>query len=192
MSRPKQNVWSGKAPGRDTSCGSREEKKDSDEKETVPNANYLWISYFATALNENGRAALVMANSASDAGNSEYDIRKKMIEAGIIKQMVTLPSNMFSSVTLPATLWFFDNAKKEVYIDLDGKYEAVGGELEAAGDKSDTCVVSAFTIFVDDAEVEVAVYNIGGNNYFKLRDLGDAIGFKVDYDAAARTVEIIS
>ena len=53
-----------------------------------------------------------MANSASDAGNSEYDIRKKMIEAGIIKQMVTLPSNMFSSVTLPATLWFFDNEKK--------------------------------------------------------------------------------
>lgn len=91
---------------------SKTAKKDSDKKETVPNANYLWISYFATALNENGRAALVMANSASDAGNSEYDIRKKMIEAGIIKQMVTLPSNMFSSVTLPATLWFFDNAKK--------------------------------------------------------------------------------
>ena len=91
---------------------SKTAKKDSDKKETVPNANYLWISYFATALNEKGRAGLVMANSASDAGNSEYDIRKKMIEAGIIKQMVTLPSNMFSSVTLPATLWFFDNAKK--------------------------------------------------------------------------------
>ena len=91
---------------------SKTVKKDSDKKETVPNANYLWISYFATALNEKGRAGLVMANSASDAGNSEYDIRKKMIEAGIIKQMVTLPSNMFSSVTLPATLWFFDNAKK--------------------------------------------------------------------------------
>lgn len=88
-------------------------KKESDKKETVPNANYLWISYFATALNQNGRAGLVMANSASDAGNSEYDIRKKMIEAGIIKQMVTLPSNMFSSVTLPATLWFFDKAKAD-------------------------------------------------------------------------------
>ncbi len=25
--------------------------------------------------------------------------------------MVTLPTNMFTSVTLPATLWFFDNAK---------------------------------------------------------------------------------
>ena len=87
-------------------------KKTSDKKETVPNANYLWISYFATALNENGRAALVMANSASDAGGSELEIRKKMIEEGIISQMVTLPSNMFSSVTLPATLWFFDRQKK--------------------------------------------------------------------------------
>ncbi|MDD6809913.1 MAG: class I SAM-dependent DNA methyltransferase [Bacteroidales bacterium] len=87
-------------------------KKDSDKKETVPNANYLWIGYFATALNDNGKAALVMANSASDAGGSEYEIRKKMIEAGIISQMVTLPSNMFSTVTLPATLWFFDKQKK--------------------------------------------------------------------------------
>lgn len=90
---------------------SKSTKKNSDKKETVPNANYLWISYFATALNENGRSALVMANSASDAGGSELDIRKNMIESGIIKQMVTLPSNMFTSVTLPATLWFFDKQK---------------------------------------------------------------------------------
>ena len=89
----------------------REDKKKSDKKETVPNANYLWIGYFATALNKNGKAALVMANSASDASGSEYDIRKKMIKEGIISQMVTLPSNMFSSVTLPATLWFFDKQK---------------------------------------------------------------------------------
>ena len=86
-------------------------KKSGDSKETVPNANYLWINYFATALNETGRAALVMANSASDAGKSELEIRKQLIEAGIIKQMVTLPSNMFTSVTLPATLWFFDKEK---------------------------------------------------------------------------------
>lgn len=86
-------------------------KKNSDKKETIPNANYLWINYFATALNENGRAGLVMANSASDAGKSELEIRKALIESGVIKQMVTLPSNMFSSVTLPATLWFFDKEK---------------------------------------------------------------------------------
>lgn len=87
-------------------------KKASDKKETVPNANYLWIGLFATSLNEHGKAALVMANSASDAGGSELEIRKKMINDGIISQMVTLPSNMFSTVTLPATLWFFNKERK--------------------------------------------------------------------------------
>ena len=87
-------------------------KKASDKKETVPNANYLWIGLFATSLNEHGKAALVMANSASDAGGSELEIRKKMIEDGIISQMVTLPSNMFSTVTLPATLWFFNKERQ--------------------------------------------------------------------------------
>jgi type I restriction enzyme M protein len=88
-------------------------KKDSDKKETVPNANYLWIGLFASALNAHGKAALVMANSASDAGKSEYEIRRKLIEEGVISQMVTLPSNMFTSVTLPATLWFFDKHKPQ-------------------------------------------------------------------------------
>lgn len=88
-------------------------KKKKDATETVPNANYLWINQFATALNENGRAALVMANSASDARNSEKDIRQKLIESGIVSQMVTLPSNMFNTVTLPATLWFFNKKKKK-------------------------------------------------------------------------------
>lgn len=90
---------------------SKSTKKESDKKETVPNANYLWIGYFATALKETGKAALVMANSASDAGGSEYEIRKRLIKEGVISQMVTLPSNMFLSVTLPATLWFFDKQK---------------------------------------------------------------------------------
>lgn len=91
---------------------SKAGKKDSDKKETVPNANYLWIGLFATSLNKHGKAALVMANSASDASGSELDIRRKMIEDGIISQMVTLPSNMFSTVTLPATLWFFNKERK--------------------------------------------------------------------------------
>lgn len=91
---------------------NKSKNKKSDVKETVPNANYLWINLFATSLKDSGRAALVMANSASDAGNSELDIRKNLVESGVIKQMVTLPSNMFSSVTLPATLWFFDKAKE--------------------------------------------------------------------------------
>ena len=105
--------------------------KGKDSKETVSNANYLWISYFATALNEKGRAALVMANSASDAGSNDVLIRQNMIKSGIIKQMVTLPSNMFTSVTLPATLWFFDKQKpkeqkdKVLFIDARNVFSQI-------------------------------------------------------------------
>jgi len=80
---------------------------------TVPNGNYLWINLFATSLKDKGRAALVMANSASDARHSEADIRKTLIEKNLIYGMLTLPSNMFYTVTLPATLWFFDKDKQD-------------------------------------------------------------------------------
>lgn len=95
-------------------------KKSEQGKETVPNANYLWINLFATSLKDTGRAALVMANSASDARHSEADIRQSLIENNLIYGMLTLPSNMFYTVTLPATLWFFDKAKpddKILFID---------------------------------------------------------------------------
>ena len=92
-------------------------KKSEEGKETVPNANYLWINLFATSLKEDvkdaGRAALVMANSASDARHSEADIRQSLIENNLIYGMLTLPSNMFYTVTLPATLWFFDKNKQD-------------------------------------------------------------------------------
>jgi len=91
---------------------SKQSKKD-EGTQTVPNGNYLWINLFATSLKPTGRAALVMANSASDARHSEADIRKTLIEQNLIYAMLTLPSNMFYTVTLPATLWFFDRAKPD-------------------------------------------------------------------------------
>ena len=53
-------------------------------------------------------------------------LEQKMIEEGIISQMVTLPSNMFNTVTLPATLWFFDKnkpntSKKDEVLFIDAR-----------------------------------------------------------------------
>ncbi len=42
------------------------------------------INLFATALKPQGRAALVMANSASDARHSEAEIREKLIQENLI------------------------------------------------------------------------------------------------------------
>jgi type I restriction enzyme M protein len=77
------------------------------------NANYLWIQIFLNALNDKGRAGFVMANSASDARQSELEIRKKMIEDNVVDVMIAIGSNFFYTVTLPCTLWFFDKGKKK-------------------------------------------------------------------------------
>lgn len=52
-----------------------------------------------------------MANSASDARQSELDIRQKMIEDNVVDVMISIGSNFFYTVTLPCTLWFLDKGK---------------------------------------------------------------------------------
>ena len=77
------------------------------------NGNYLWIQIFLSVLKNTGRAGFVMANSASDAGHSEKEIRMKMIDDGVVDVMVAVGPNMFYNVTLPVTLWFLDKGKKK-------------------------------------------------------------------------------
>lgn len=96
------------------------------------NGNYLWIQIFLSALKDGGRAGFVMANSASDAGHSEKDIRIKMIEGSVVDVMVAVGPNMFYNVVLPVTLWFLDKGKnktdrkdKILFIDARNIYRQV-------------------------------------------------------------------
>ena len=81
------------------------------------NANYLWIQLFYSSLSAKGRAGFVMANSASDARSSEQELRKKLIEARAVDVMVAVGPNMFYTVTLPVTLWFFNKGKAKANAD---------------------------------------------------------------------------
>lgn len=78
------------------------------------NGNYIWIQQFYSALNDTGRAAFVMANSASDARASEMEIRKEIIKIGAVDVMIAISSNFFYTVTLPCSLWFFDKGKQNL------------------------------------------------------------------------------
>jgi type I restriction enzyme M protein len=73
-----------------------------------------------------------MANSASDARSSEQDLRQKLIEANAVDVMVAVGTNMFYTVTLPCTLWFFDRGKastdranKVLFIDARHIYRQI-------------------------------------------------------------------
>lgn len=45
-------------------------------------------------------------------------------------------------------------------------------------------------IYVDNTKVDFTAYNIKGNNYFKLRDLGQTFDFYVGWDSATKSVTI--
>jgi len=82
-----------------------------NNKGTVSNGNYLWISYFYSYLNPKGRAGFVMSSQASSAGHGEMTVRKKMIETGHVDAMISIRSNFFYTRSVPCELWFFDKAK---------------------------------------------------------------------------------
>ncbi len=68
-----------------------------------------------------------------------------------------------------------------------------GSELIVGEDKSATAAVSSQSFLVDGVLCEgLSVYNIGGGNFFQLKELEEVLGFKVDYDTASRTVIVIS
>lgn len=88
-------------------------KKDPKKQKltTIGNANYLWANLFGSALNPEGRAGFVMANSASDARNAELEVRKNIVDQGMVDVIVAVASNFFISVSLPITVWFYDKGK---------------------------------------------------------------------------------
>ena len=83
-----------------------------NKSKKVSNANYLWLQYFYSYLNENGRAGVVMSSQASSAGRDEAKVRRKLVESGAVDVMIDVRGNFFYTRTVPCQLWFFDRAKE--------------------------------------------------------------------------------
>lgn len=83
-----------------------------NKKKKISNANYLWIQYFYSYLNEQGRAGFVMSSQASSAGGDEVGIRESLIKSGHVDAMVDISENFFYTRAVPCQLWFFDKQKQ--------------------------------------------------------------------------------
>ena len=102
-------------------------RDDSRWKYGVPpvgNANYAWLQHFAHKLSPNGTAGIVLANGSMNSNSGgEGEIRKNMIEAGLIDCMVALPAQLFYNTMIPACLWFLARNK------TNGKFRNRTGEI---------------------------------------------------------------
>ncbi len=85
----------------------------------------------------------------------------------------------------------WDNEK--ISIVTGASYTSVGGEMINKNNEDIQKAVSTTSeMYLDGKKVFLSSYNIDGNNYFKLRDLGENINFGVSWNEDAQTVQIYS
>jgi len=96
-------------------------RKDGRWQFGVPptgNANYAWIQHFIYHLAPSGQAGFVLAKgSLTSKTSGEGEIRKNLIEAGLVDCIVNLPAKLFLNTQIPASLWFMNRNRS------NGKYK---------------------------------------------------------------------
>jgi hypothetical protein len=100
-----------------------------------------------------------------------------------------LYGNAGAFVKQDGTFWVNDSGKTEKYLDH--------AAIPKAGEPAITAKASASSVSVNGKAVSFDAYNIGGSNYFKLRDLAYALNgtekqFEVGYDAATKAITLTS
>ncbi len=87
------------------------------------NANFAWLQHFIYHLAPNGQAGVVLAKGALTSKTSgEGEIRKALVENGLIDCIVNLPAKLFLNTQIPAALWF-----------MSRKIPSTGGVSEGRG-----------------------------------------------------------
>ena len=83
----------------------------------------------------------------------------------------------------------YEEKTNSIRIVTGEAYTANGSELHPIGKGDQQAVKSVQTLYINGRkDSSMAAYNINDYNYFKLRDLGAALGFGVDYDEASNTI----
>jgi len=83
------------------------------------NANFAWLQHCVSKLAPGGRAAVLMANMTTmTRGTVEATIRQRMVDAGVIDCIVSMPRQLFRSTGIPVSLWLLRTAEDRAASDI--------------------------------------------------------------------------
>lgn len=75
--------------------------------------DYAFISHMVeSALAKEGRVAVVVPHGVLFRGGAEGKIREKLIEENLLDAVIGLPSNLFSSTSIPVAILIFDRSRE--------------------------------------------------------------------------------
>lgn len=155
------------------------------------NANFLWINWAINHLQEYGRAVVLLSNNSLFSG-AESIIRQRLISDGWVEAIITLPSRMFETTSIPSTIWVLSQAPRNhrdniLMVDLSnmGVTEAKNKVVlsEETIDRVGACfrswidrgIVDAFdattAVSASLSEIERNGFNLSPARYLKVEGL---------------------
>lgn len=76
------------------------------------NANFAWLQHIISKLSVKGRAAIILHNgSLSSNISNEGEIRKNIVENDLVDCIISMPTNLFYTVTIPCSIWILNKNK---------------------------------------------------------------------------------
>lgn len=124
----------------------------------IGNANYAWIQHIYSKLAPKGIAGFVLANgSLSTTLKQEYNIRKKMLEDGVIDCIVTLPDKLFYTTGIPVSLWFIrknKTSKDVLFIDARNLGEIIDRKVRELKEEDLDLITSTYYKWLKNDEYE--------------------------------------
>ena len=160
-----------------------------NKADEISNANYLWIQYFYSFLNETGRAGFVMASSATDSQSKDKSIREQLVRSGNVDCLISVANNFFYTLSLPCTLWFFDKNKGEairdkvLFIDARNYYTVIDKTLNEWNEwqmKNLNAIVWLYRGEINKYQALISSYVLALNENFHVFDIDAEVSTAAD------------
>ena len=122
------------------------------------NANYAWLQHMISKLSQNGKMACILANGSLSASGQEGEIRKKLIEKDLVDCIISMPTNLFYTVTVPCSIWIISRNKKQkgktLFINANNLGTMVTRRLRELSDDDIKQVASTYHKYQSDENFE--------------------------------------
>lgn len=118
------------------------------------NANFAWMQHMIHHLSAFGRIGLVLANgSLSSQMNNEGEIRKNIVNAGLVEGIVAMPTQLFFSTPIPVCLWFLCKGRpadaKTLFVDASNMGTMISRAQRTLTDEDIQKIAATFDAFRD-------------------------------------------
>ncbi|KAB2949520.1 MAG: type I restriction-modification system subunit M [Phycisphaerae bacterium] len=74
----------------------------------IKNGDYAFLLHLIKSLKSKGKGAIILPHGVLFRGNKEADIRRNLIQRGLIKGIIGLPANLFYGTGIPACIVIID------------------------------------------------------------------------------------